>query len=387
MSAFKVLVRTWVRGRGCVQARSGLMTEDEARSILEAIRKVSDLEWDEKPDFEPLELRLLGLSGRAFAATHHIPDPDHDQRTAPCRYVVYLPDPESFLLGILRHELGALELPGSVAEIDGRKWVSIDPVASQPEPEKSGRSGDREGHSLEGFRWKRTIALAVTAALCLLVWWACNRNPYGRDPGSSPSKTLPISPATARRWNETRRELRSLLQEPWAKTNTGIKDPGVLKDHELVNAFASLFKRPDITKLDDSDSLAQSLQTKPDAHPFTGFLHQLPVNVPTIVQLPDDIETSRQYLDYVSYLASALRESEIYLETNSPRDLVESARLALDYHQFFDDWRTRQSKKDASDYWCDGHEALAGWVDGVRSIIKAKYPFHNAEASWSAAGH
>jgi hypothetical protein len=363
------------------------MTEDEARSILEAIRKVSDLEWDAMPDHELLELRLRGLSGRAFAAIHHIPDPDHDKRTAPCLYVVYLPDPESFLLGSLKHELRALEVPGSVAEIDGRKWLAIDPAGSQSVPEKSGRSGGRDGHALEGFRWKRTIALAVTAALCLYVWWAWNRNPDGRDPGPGPSKTPLISPATARRWNETRRELKSLLQEPWAKTNTGIKDPDVLKDHDLVNAFASLFKRPDITGLPGSERLAETLQTEFDAHPFASFLHRLPVDVPTITKLPGDVERSQQYLDYLSELASALKESEINIETNSARDLVQSARLALDYHQFFDDWRTRRGKKDPSDYWCDGDEALARWVKDVRSIIKTKYPFHNAEASSSTAGH
>src|SRR5208282_4678739 len=67
--------RTWVRGRGCVHARSDSMTEDEARSILEAIRKVSDLKWDAMPDLELLELRLRGLSGRARRHQPSLPLP------------------------------------------------------------------------------------------------------------------------------------------------------------------------------------------------------------------------------------------------------------------------------------------------------------------------
>jgi len=366
------------------------MTEDEARSILEAIRKVSDLKWDAMPDLELLELRLRGLSGRAFAATHRIPDPDHPQRTAPCLYVVYLPDPESFLLGSLKHELGALEVPGSVAEIDGRKWVSIDPLGSQPEPEKSGRSGGRDGHALEGFRWKRTSALAVTAVLCLFVWWAWIRKPAEPDRIQDlSSKTPPMSPANVRRWNETSRDLRSLLRQPWAKANTGINDPEVLQDHELLNAFARLFKRPDISQLPDSDRLLKYMETEFDAHPFTGFLHRLPEVVPSTTRLATDGEHSRQGLDFLSELASALKESGINLDTNTSEGLTQSARLALDYRQFFEAWRTRRSEQEASNYWCEQEERHPDykWVAGVRSIIKTNYPFYGAAAEGYSDGH
>ena len=73
------------------------------------------------------------------------------------------------------------------------------------------------------------------------------------------------------------------------------------------------------------------MHTEFDAHPFAGFLHRLPVDVPTITNLPGDVEGSRQYLDYLSELASALKESEINVDTNSrPRSRpVGEARTRL----------------------------------------------------------
>ena len=180
-----------------------------------------------------------------------------------------------------------------------------------------------------GYRWRRTIAIAVTAALFLFVWWAYIRRPTQPDPiQAPPSQPPPISNATTQRWTETKRKLRSLLREPWARANTGINDPEAIDDHELLNAFARLFKRPDISQLPDSDSLSNFMGTEFDDHPFTGFLHRLPVDVPSTTKTPGNGEGGRRCLEFLAKMALLLKKSEIQLDTDTPRDLAQSARLA-----------------------------------------------------------
>jgi hypothetical protein len=354
------------------------MTEDEARSILQEIRKVSDLQWDAMPDLELLELRLQGVCGRAFAATRHIPDPDHPQRTAPCLYTVYLPDPESFLRGCVKHELEGLEVPDSVAEIDGRRWVSIDPSSTLTGPEKSGGSAGRDRYVFEGLRWNRTSALTVAAGLCvfLFLYGAWSRmHPDPKPASDLPPNPPPISYADVRRWNETKSKLKELLQEPWARKNAGIERPDDLKDQKLLDAFAGLFRRPDISQLPDSEGLSELMQTRFDAHPFTAFLHRLPRKVPPTPEPAADGQDSRQGLDFLFRLASTLKESGIDLDTKTADRLVQTAKRALDYHEFFDDW-PKGGKKEETDYWCEGDKTPARWVEELRSIIKTKYPFY-----------
>ena len=89
---FKLLVRSWLPGRGCVHQCFGAMSEADARELLEMGRGAID----KVQEFGGIEEIPLA-NGRAYVKARRSPDPDEPRRTAPGFVLVSITDPHAFL--------------------------------------------------------------------------------------------------------------------------------------------------------------------------------------------------------------------------------------------------------------------------------------------------
>src|SRR5258708_5905967 len=85
----KLLVRSWLPGRGCVHQCSEAMSEAEARGLLDAAGGAID----KAQESERIEVIRIA-NGRAFVVARRSPDPDQPSRMAPGFVLVSVPDSE-----------------------------------------------------------------------------------------------------------------------------------------------------------------------------------------------------------------------------------------------------------------------------------------------------
>ena len=109
----KLLVRSWIQGKGCVHQCSAAMSEAEARELLEIGRGAID-RVQQSGGIEEIPL----AKGRAYVKARRLPDPDEPSRMAPGFVLVSIPDPDAFIREVVAREFDELLLSAANATLD-----------------------------------------------------------------------------------------------------------------------------------------------------------------------------------------------------------------------------------------------------------------------------
>jgi hypothetical protein len=323
----KLLVRSWVSGKGCVYQRSTSLPETEALELLEAARGSID-KAQESGTIEEIPLP----KGRAFVQARRSPDPDQPNRTAPGFVLVSIPDPDAFLRDVIAHEFDILIRSAA------HKTLDDIPLPTEGDP------GKRD--------WKLMD--------------------LGKPPTSSPGKH-----------QMRRKQIQKVLDESWIKNHVVNNSPGDGINRDLIRQFAGLFQRPDL-KL-DANEFRKYNALSPSEDPFVAFLSRL-LEIEKIPSLPsaDTDLTPSEALQYLRDLEMELKKRMPYgieLDLVHPETLADRTRTSLDYPEFCKSWR-KTTRLDSSaherwknDPWGQSREGDAAylWVKPIRLLIESRY--------------
>jgi len=380
-SPAKLLVRTWLPGKGCVHLRSTAMTETEARDLLEAV--IGNIEVaQESGRTEKVRLER----GCAFVKALRSPDPDQPGRTAPGFILVSIADPDAFVREAVAREFDELLLFAADKILDSaphfdrasdlglRGWKPLD-LGGMPPESGSGAWVPR------GKRWllgTLAASLVLAASVGIICQFLLKPSPNAEDP--PPHRTRPLvagSDSRSEDWQLFRQQIQPLLDKPWAIKLLGRKPASPANDSEFLSRFALLFKRPNLKTMLTKNSFSYYNMKNPSQHPFVAFLHRFPEKVSVKLINKSDISPT-EAMGFLTELCRELEASGIHLDLNNPDTLIQNATLSLDYDEFFQNWRRLpDSAKRPTEKWDTDREYdddAFEWVAEVRKLIKECYP-------------
>ncbi len=377
-SPHKILVRTWLPGKGCVHLRSTAMSQAEARDLLDAARDIIGMAQESgRIEEVPLE------KGRAFVKARRSPDPDQPNRTAPGFVLVSIPDPEAFLRDagarefdellrfVASQALDAVPPAEQASDLGRRDWKVLD-LGGPAAPSKS---------KARPPEWTRRLLGAMAVSLFLAASFGIFlhlRKTAPKADGAPPARTnLEDVDQERENWELAKQQIQDLLKEDWAVKLLGEITTEQASNHELVNRFTRLFKQPNLQDRLNGDSLKYYDLKHPHEHPFVAFLNRFPKDMP--VKFLNETEPSpTEAMNYLRTLGSEMDAFEIHLDLKNIEKLSQNVRRNLDYRIFFDHWmRLTRSDKNINGLWDLGKEDKGRefqWLVPIRDLIKSCYP-------------
>jgi hypothetical protein len=387
----KLLVRSWVSGKGCVYQRSTSLPETEALELLEAARGSID-KAQESGTIEEIPLP----KGRAFVQARRSPDPDQPNRTAPGFVLVSIPDPDAFLRDVIAHEFDILIRSAAHKTLDDiplptegdpgkRDWKLMDlgkpPTSSPGKHQMRRKDRTKPGLIASILLIASLLALSVISLYIPRIWQASPSNDVRTRARLTPTNNDPDP--EAQEWEEARKQIQKVLDESWIKNHVVNNSPGDGINRDLIRQFAGLFQRPDL-KL-DANEFRKYNALSPSEDPFVAFLSRL-LEIEKIPSLPsaDTDLTPSEALQYLRDLEMELKKRMPYgieLDLVHPETLADRTRTSLDYPEFCKSWR-KTTRLDSSaherwknDPWGQSREGDAAylWVKPIRLLIESRY--------------
>jgi hypothetical protein len=383
----KLLVRSWVQGKGCVHQRSAAMSEAEAHELLEVGRGAID-KAQESGDIEQVPL----VKGRAYVKARRAPDPDEPRRTAPGFLLVSIPDPDAFIRDVVAREFDELLRSAAEATLDqiptpgegdlGQQGWKILDIGRQP-----AASTSKDLLRTWGRQKLGPIATLIVAIVAIyLAYQAWQRLPsQDGHTGSQADQTSDGSYSEESNWKEVQEQIDQVLAADWARKLIDPESPTNKTNRDRLRRFAGLFQRPDLRKELSPKDLKDYGQAKPSSHPFVAFLSRLLEEIPHLEDGGKDL-TSIEAMVYLKKLNEELAKSGqscIDLQLGTPRSLADKARKSLDYRDFFEQTWLKTTLLDSihRGYWekndpldkSQNDNGAYSWVRPIRTVIEDRY--------------
>jgi hypothetical protein len=387
----RLLVRSWVSGKGCVYQRSRSLPELEALEILEAARSSI-----EKAQESGTIEEILLPEGRAFVKARRSPDPDQPNRTAPGFVLVSIPDPRAFLLDVIAQEFDVLFRDAAHKTLDNiplptegdpgkRDWQPMDlgksPTSSISQHKLKWNNRPKRGLVALILLIASLFALSVIAPNVARIWKTSTNNKDRTQAELTQPNDDPDPKASE--WEEMREQIQKVLDEPWIKQQVVKHSPSEGANRKLIQQFAGLFQRPDLN-LNDNE-LKKFNILSPSEDPFVAFLSRLLAieRVPSIPDARTDL-TPTEALQYLRDLERELKRIQpfgIDLQLDQPKTLADRTETSLDYPEFYNSWRKAAAlygsgqERREDDLWGRNRDGDAAylWVKPVRSLIESRY--------------
>jgi hypothetical protein len=384
--SLKLLIRRWFPGKGCLYLRSAEMTDEEARSLLDASLPMIE---DSRLLENEKTLREIKLcdheQARAFVLVDREPDPDHPQRgTRPFR-LLYLPDPDRFLREAVEKRLAAVELPEAANEMLDAGWH----LASHGKIKVlSGNNRRLWCKTLVPIVKRHRKLASVVVVVAVLIAGVGLILSYPRSQAVIPSQGFRLKPQDGfdsedRGWDKAKEDMQGLLQTCMDEARQTKHDTSEMSDSEILNNFGRLFQ---VSFLDGLDERSRNHYKKikkndPTTHPFVAFFTRFPEDSDSLPQdsEPRGSKWSHRARKYLDKLNSWLEQdgSTIKLDVERPEAIVQQARLELSYKEFYRRWKKENLQQDlehGGELCLLDKQPNMEWVAKVRKIIENRCP-------------